>query len=272
MRIIRKLFRLSSRKFVYLINAFQFIFFKYGIEIDNIKIKLKINNVDLWQSINSPRSFARASVEIMIEKELIDLIDELDPDDIFIDIGANVGVYSCYAAKKGIFVIAFEPSFPNSYLFSRNIEINQISEYVMNFKLALSNHSGISTLLHHKTISAGNSGASIIGDNFYGESFMPITFRETCLVDTLDRVMANLDLSPSLIKIDTDGSEMSILEGANLTLTNPVLKKVLIEASSHVERNILESYLKDYNFSLNNIISKSLTTPEICNLIFERRN
>ena len=47
------------------------------------------------------------------------------------DIGANVGLYSCYAAKhRGCRVFAFEPYVFNLEILARNIYLNQLSERV----------------------------------------------------------------------------------------------------------------------------------------------
>ena len=56
------------------------------------------------------------------EPETLDWIDSFDDKSVFWDIGANVGIYSIYAAKKkSCNVVAFEPSVFNLEALARNI-------------------------------------------------------------------------------------------------------------------------------------------------------
>ena len=63
------------------------------------------------------------------EPETLDWIDSMETNSVIWDIGANIGLYSCYAAKK-IFnskVFAFEPSVFNLEILARNIHLNNLS-------------------------------------------------------------------------------------------------------------------------------------------------
>jgi len=66
--------------------------------------------------VRSQAAREKAESHCRRESELLsDLIDTLEPDDVFWDVGANIGVFSCFAAQKLIdgSVIAFEPFPPN---------------------------------------------------------------------------------------------------------------------------------------------------------------
>ncbi|MDO8871641.1 MAG: FkbM family methyltransferase [Methanoregula sp.] len=60
------------------------------------------------------------------EPETIAWIDTLSLPSTFWDFGANVGIYSIYAAKKGHFVVCFEPSSREFKILQRNIELNLV--------------------------------------------------------------------------------------------------------------------------------------------------
>ena len=60
------------------------------------------------------------------EKDTIAWIDSMQPGETFIDIGANMGIYTIYAAKRGLKVIAFEPEAQNYALLCRSIMINEL--------------------------------------------------------------------------------------------------------------------------------------------------
>ena len=60
---------------------------------------------------------------------------------IFWDIGANVGLYSIYAAKlKNCEVYAFEPSVFNLEVLSKNIFLNKLTDNITTISLPLTNH------------------------------------------------------------------------------------------------------------------------------------
>ena len=47
------------------------------------------------------------------EPETIAWIDDMEPGEILFDVGANIGIYTLYAASRGVRVIAIEPVFEN---------------------------------------------------------------------------------------------------------------------------------------------------------------
>ena len=64
----------------------------------------------------------------------------MNDDSVLWDIGANVGIYSIYAAvSKRANVIAFEPSFFNLEFLARNINLNKVADRVSIVPLPLSN-------------------------------------------------------------------------------------------------------------------------------------
>ena len=72
----------------------------------------------------------RARTLFTKEPETIAWLNSFAPNDVFWDIGANVGVYSLYAALKGNKVWAFEPAPGNYYILSRNIELNKLDKSI----------------------------------------------------------------------------------------------------------------------------------------------
>ncbi len=66
---------------------------------------------------------------------------------VFWDVGSNIGLYSCYAAKaRGIRVFACEPSVFNLELLAKNIYLNELVEKVVIVPLPLSDSIKTSTL------------------------------------------------------------------------------------------------------------------------------
>ena len=79
------------------------------------------------------------------EPETLTWMDSFEENAIFYDIGANVGLYSIYAAiKKDVQVFCFEPSFFNLEFLARNIYINQLTDRISIFPVALNDKVSIS--------------------------------------------------------------------------------------------------------------------------------
>ena len=179
------------------------------------------------------------------EPETLEWISGFEPDETLWDIGANVGLYSVYAASKGVNVYAFEPSALNIESLTRNVMINGYEREIVVMPFALTESDGITTLFmsreNFRTGGAHNSIGKPI--NQYGEKFsQPLEIRTLSLsVDSCVEIL-NIKM-PSHLKIDVDGCELQVLKGARETLRQ--VKSVLIEIypqnkSSGEVTNILE--------------------------------
>ena len=165
------------------------------------------------------------------EPETLSWIDNLDPSDVLWDIGANIGLYTCYAASKGISVIAFEPSYLNIHTLVSNISLNNLSNLVTVVPLPLSNKCQVAEF--NSRFTRLGSALSSFSDNigYDGQLFTP-TVRYNIPGVTVDSSLQSFDLpSPTAIKIDVDGLEHLILDGSLETLRN--VKTVLIEVNDN---------------------------------------
>jgi hypothetical protein len=81
------------------------------------------------------------------EPETLQWIDSIARGSVVWDIGANVGLYACYAAKaRGCRVFAFEPSVFNLEALARNIFLNRLTEQITVVPLPLSDELAVSKL------------------------------------------------------------------------------------------------------------------------------
>ena len=152
------------------------------------------------------------------EQDEVELVMELLNDtEVFVDIGANIGLYSCLARSLGKKVIAIEPLKENlDYLYA-NFEANGWSDIEI-FPIGLSAKPGIATLW------GGGTGASLI-KNWAGAS--SLMWRKVS-VNTLDRILSNqFEKKRLLVKLDVEGAELEILRGASLTLSLSDRKSVV---------------------------------------------
>src|SRR5712691_8080567 len=94
-------------------------------------------------AIPNPLNCFRAETFSTKEPETLEWIDAMEEESVFWDIGANVGLYSIYAAKKkSSRVYAFEPSVFNLELLARNIYLNNLSDKICLVPLAVSDRLG----------------------------------------------------------------------------------------------------------------------------------
>lgn len=77
----------------------------------------------------TPTTHTKWRVDSLFEKEPITIqwIGELAAGEVLVDVGANVGMYTIWAAKtRGARVFAFEPEAQNYALLNRNIVLNNL--------------------------------------------------------------------------------------------------------------------------------------------------
>jgi FkbM family methyltransferase len=164
------------------------------------------------------------------EPSTIGWLDSLVPEQPLLDVGANVGMYSIYAAVvRRSRVFAFEPESQNYALLCRNIVLNEASGRIVAWSAALSDREGFDRL-HLSAFDVGGSCHS------FGESRDPYLrerkspFVQGCYATTIDRLVAEGTMpQPAAIKIDVDGFEHKVIAGAAATLRDPALRTLLIE-------------------------------------------
>lgn len=163
--------------------------------------------------INTPYGFRlagnRSMAEGDFEREEIDVfLKYLGKVSTCIDIGANIGLYTCLAAAQGKKAIAVEPLSLNLEVLYRNLAGNSFFDVEV-FPLGLSDKPGI------KRLYGNNTGASFV----HGWAGASATRYEAVPVNTLDLIVnTRFDGQPLLIKMDVEGFEHEVLGGAARTL------------------------------------------------------
>ena len=194
-------------------------------------ITIKHGNTIL--TLSCPNALVRYRIKTFSAKEpeTLSWIDSLTDSDILWDIGANIGLYSCYAASRNIRVFAFEPSYLNIHSLVSNISLNNLSASVTIVPLPLSDKIQISEFNSRFTRvgSALSSFSSTLG--YDGLNFSPsVVYSIPGL--TIDSFVDIFRHSlPSAIKIDVDGLEHLILSGG-ITVLHKV-RTILIEVNDN---------------------------------------
>jgi FkbM family methyltransferase len=134
--------------------------------------------------------------------------------DSVMDIGANQGFFSCYAALKGAKVYAFEP-FPESFgRLQHNIKRNGFSSSVIPSRVAVSSSTGRASFWCSDYLGGGSN--TLIAAHLRS---IPESIKEKIEVETvsIDSVLSDLRGQVRLCKIDCEGAEYDIL----CSLSNP---------------------------------------------------
>lgn len=166
------------------------------------------------------------------EPETIQWIDDnlsfKSKTDLFIDVGANIGIYSLYAAEVNcaVPVFAIEPVSTTYDELLRNIASNQREEQILGFCVALSHQMGFGKLINLDS-RLGSSGAQIEYISNPDTGHTVIKSGDQLLEEVSSE--KNLDLQNIMLKVDTDGNELDVLRGFSLSFENRKILTVLVE-------------------------------------------
>ena len=133
--------------------------------------------------------------------------------DVVIDIGANQGFFTCYAASKGARVYAFEPN-PETYArLLYNVKQNGLEGRVTARPWAISDREGFAELMVSAELGGGRS---TIVPGYAENSKLSVRKKVTVPCYTLPQVLQAFALSGvRLCKIDAEGAELEILSQLN---------------------------------------------------------
>lgn len=166
------------------------------------------------------------------------IFENLKHDKAYVDIGHSTGWFAIPAALKGYEVYGFEP-LPNAYTRAlRNMELSDVTYNL--FNCAVSSKSGKMKLTYNGRLPI-TSGASL-------EPRVP-RGNESVEVDviTLDEALPS-GLDVGIIKVDVEGHEIHVLEGAE-KLVFQCRPKMVLEANSADKMEELANWLKSHDYS-----------------------
>jgi FkbM family methyltransferase len=175
------------------------------------------------------------------EPELNYIERSVSSGEVFIDAGANCGIYTLLASKlvgDSGRVLSFEPGVESIKNIERNLEINAVSNVKL-FKVALSEQEGTAKLYHIENAPTSYSLGSEKSEETSFEE-VPIT--------TIDNVLAHEGIERvDFIKIDVEGAEELVFRGAT-SLFSRMKPKVIFEISSQTSARLNLSYDGAFNF------------------------
>ncbi|TXI38472.1 MAG: FkbM family methyltransferase [Methylophilus methylotrophus] len=165
---------------------------------------------------------------------------------IFIDIGANIGLYSLIAGTNHNFkaIYSFEPH-PDTYQYlTDNIKINQVNNCIP-YKLAISHKSEKQTI----HVKPNHSGVATLRDVKSSEGYQSSIEIECIDEIKLDTLIHNPNNLPITIKIDVEGFELVVLQTLIKTSFWRNVKSIYYEVDeSYLDYKKVESLLLSEGF------------------------
>jgi FkbM family methyltransferase len=185
------------------------------------------------------------------EPETLQWIDSIPRESVIWDVGANVGLYACYAAKaRGCRVFAFEPSVFNLETLARNIFLNRLTEQITVVPLPLSDELAVSSL--SLTSTEWGAAMSTFGQSYGhdGEPIRKVFEFSTIGLSMVDAVELLKIPCPQYIKMDVDGIEHLILKGGASILRRT--ESILVEINDRFaqQATTASQYLREAGLSL----------------------
>lgn len=206
-------------------------------------VERSVGGIESSFGVNSFREFLRV-IDYQDEDFVIEcLLERARPDDVFWDIGANIGTHSCYVGQKVGRTIAVEPFPDNAKRARENCKLNSVEATIV--KYALGEHRGTASLAPPK------SDESVAGVGTFSLQG-PSTSSESIDVDVIpgDELTQEESLSlPDVMKIDVEGGELDVLRGFGEGLRNARI--VLVEVHpAHVKQSEVVDVLESEGLSV----------------------
>ncbi|MDF1794106.1 MAG: FkbM family methyltransferase [Thalassobaculaceae bacterium] len=195
----------------------------------------------------------------LLEPGLVRWIAGFDAQDVFLDVGANIGKYAVLAATTtGVRTYALEPFSTNFDALVDNVALNELSGTMTPMRIALSDRTG-SAKLRYTTHVPGQASQSLVSACSGDQTTEPVEAAR------LDDLIADGTLPmPTRIKIDVDGEEWRLIDGMMRTLCDPRLHSIRMEVRDSPENQAAIRKIEDAGFV-------GASDDDAKNLLFLRR-
>lgn len=227
--------------------------FKLGLSqsvtVDGTTVQFKHDGLQSYYSVmNSLR-----------EKPVVKhLLANVERGDVFYDIGANIGFYTCFVGRHApdVSVVSFEPYPENVRLLSANIERNDVDATVVDSALAA--EEGEATFTTMKTAAPGAQEAGLDNEHLRGRSDSSVSeiTVEKVPGDTL--VERGVIPPPTVVKMDAEGTGEAVLDGLESSLSERSCRLVYVEP--HENDDAIASKLRGFGFDLEYVPLESRVT------------
>jgi len=213
-------------------------------------------------SIRWRKTQSEPGISKLVRKIVIELDNQKDPG-WFFDVGANVGLYTWEVHKVCPLrkILAFEPDPENIKLLEKTLRKANLQNVEI-CKCAMSNQLAEVSFFQDNLTSA--TGCVAGKDKPWIEQYLNGSINEIRVkTETLDSVVRQ-DRSPSLIKIDVEGHEVEVLQGARNTLSEA--KPLMIIESFPPKQSTVLSFLDELGYHQMDADRHASINPKTTNL------
>lgn len=175
-------------------------------------------------------------------------MQNLKSDDVFYDVGANVGYYSCLASNIRVnSVVAFDPDPINCQIIALNSQLNNFD---------MSNLRIVQKGLGDKSKTSSWYRADVSNTGISGFELKNALASFDVEVDTIDYMITRDEIPPpSVIKIDVEGWEENVIKGASTLLSDSPPRIIVFEAECGSDGVIINQsiikILEKYGYNIN---------------------
>lgn len=200
----------------------------------------------------TPNDLTRGRAQHVYTKEpiTIDWLRSMPEGATFLDVGANIGVYTIFAAiARKARVFAFEPESQNYAVLNENLRLNHLGERVVALCAALSDRASIDRLYLSRSL-AGASCHSLGAEVGFNLKPRRAAFAQGTVAFRLDDLLdAGHVPVPQYVKIDVDGFEHRVIRGMQNALRNPSLRSLLVELNPALAEHIeMRAFLEELGY------------------------
>jgi FkbM family methyltransferase len=165
--------------------------------------------------------------------------------DIVIDIGANIGIFSIFAALRGAYVHAFEPNPETFGILQRNVDENHLGDRIKIFNSAVSDRDGHADLQIPDTDKIYALGSATLSHNLKNDMSkkQEIRFKsvrtETVSLKTLVEKHFYNRSKIDFLKVDCEGAEYAIFEGLENSRAEDILNIAMETHEGYSEKEMV---------------------------------
>ena len=236
---------------LFLFNIGRYFLEKLQLNIGKKRKKVFYKNNEYFFHVPNRINLWRTQTFLTKEPDTIRWIENFKVNSVFWDVGANIGLYSCFASRqKKAKTFAFEPSVFNLEVLSKNIYCNNLSDKIIIIPLSLTSETKISSFNMSK-IEVGGARSSF-SENYdeEGNVFNPVFKYNTLGISGNDFVKKfNID-KPDYIKIDVDGIEYLVLNGLSEILDDTSSILIEVTESFKSKKKKIKEFLEHRGFTI----------------------
>lgn len=215
----------------------------WKVSFANRRILMPLNSGTFWLDWDNAVSIVGHDIEVKQTYETLLGLASMKPE-LFIDIGANYGTHSLLFLAHGIRTITFEPNTSCHDYFKQICKLNHVTPTLEPVALG-DGEDYVDFSYPQRDTWLGSTNSEIIKKLSQHEDLVSKKVEQK----TLDNYSAKIAHKRTLIKIDTEGNELSVLKGATRILKE-VKPLIIFECFGDNERTKLFGFLVSQNNSI----------------------